>query len=444
MSKTPKQEAPDKGIYLQRKVYWYRYSFGGRQHFLNLRTTDLADAIEKKRHLIATGALMHSGAVKKAWEKAVDDYLEEKVAKGKIRKAYVGKTKSALMVFQDFCKAATPSAVKLSDLQKYYDTRRKKSEAGARSSVNTVQSFLNHLGLLHKRVEFVSNSRPESRQEIATMTEMNSWIDACSQKNERKKTKGKQWQDLKFVLFCLANCGMRAGEVKHACVEWFNKGLVNIPAKQTYRDKDGTLREWRTKDNDARQIPIPPKMREFLDQYLKGKKGLVIKSNRSKDGLWDFKKPLAEHMEKVGRPEFYPHAFRHSWVTAMMNEGKTIQQVSAWSGDSLQTLEKNYWKKKVLAGETDDVVSGIKKQTEAEKKLERIEAQLTSLASLVCDAKAAKGEAIDEEEAIYVMQHESDFVAQMINDLIEQHNTAKEMHTMTPEQREEFLNSLPF
>lgn len=438
MSKTPKPESPDKGIYLQRKVYWYRYSFGGRQHFMNLHTTDLADAIQKKRNLIEKGALVHSGVMKKAWEKVVDDYLAEKVAKGKIRKAYVGKTKSALMVFQDFCKAKTPAAVSHKNLQDYYDLRRKKSEAGARSSVNTVQSFLNHLGLLHKRVEYVANSRPESRQEIATMEEMNLWIDACNDSNERKKNKGKKWQDLKFVLFCLANCGMRAGEVKHACVEWFSKGLVNIPAKQNYRDKDGTLREWRTKDNDARQIPIPPKMREFLDQFLKGKKGLVIKSEISKDGLWDFKRPLAEHMEKVGRPDFYPHAFRHSWISAMMNDGKTIQQVSAWSGDSLQTLEKNYWKKKVLAGETDDVITGTKKKTMAEIIEEAVSAAMKPVLQ-----KLNKEEEPNLEEILKEVAEEITTPA-FVEELYKKYSISAAMDTMTDDQREKFLNSLPF
>ncbi len=442
-NKTPKNE-DDKGIYQQKRIWWWRFSHGGKQHFKSLSTPHKDEAIAKKKYYLETGLHLTRKVGAKVWPKAIDDYLAEKIAKGKIRKSGEGKVRSALNVFVRHCGKTAPSDVNLEDLQKYYNERRKTSEAGARSSVNTVQAFFSHLGLLQRRVEFVANSRPESRQELATMAEMTSWIDACNEAIMKKTKKGKSWQELKFVLFCLANCGMRVGEIQHTCVEWFSRGLINIPHKQIYRNKDGSIREFKTKDNDARQIPIPEKMREFLATYLKGKKGLVIKSDRSKDGMWDFKRPLAEHMERVGKPDFYPHAFRHSWITAMMNEGKSIQQVSAWSGDSIQTLERNYWKKKVIAGDTDDVIAGIKKQTEAEKKLEKIEAQLTSLASLVLDAKKAKGEHIEEEEAISVLQHDSDFVAQMIRNLVEQYNSLKVMDTMTPKQREEFLESLPF
>ena len=426
---TPKNE-DEKGIYLQKRIYWWRFSHGGKQHFMSLSTPNKDEAIAKKKYYLATGLHLTGKVGAKVWPKAIDDYLAEKVAKGEIRKSGEGRVKSAINVFVRACGKPAPSDVTLEDLQDYYIKRRKTSEAGARSSVNTVQAFFNHLGLLQRRVEFVANSRPESRQEIATMAQMNSWIEECEEEN------------LKFVLFCLANCGMRAGEVKHACAEWFSNGLVNIPSKQVYKMKDGSAYEWRTKDNDPRQIPIPPKMREFLDAFLKGKKGLVNKSAISKDFIWDFRKPLAEHMKKVGRPDFFPHAFRHSWITAMMNQKKSIQQVSSWSGDSLQTLEKNYWKKQVVAGETDDVVEGIKEKSMAEIIQEAVsQAVKQTVAELGVKAQQKEKENSLKDALKGVIKKIS--TPDFLEELAEKYSTESVMDTMTDEQREEFLESLP-
>lgn len=70
----------------------------------------------------------------------------------------------------------------------------------------------------------------------------------------------------------------------------------------------------------------------------------------------------------MGRPEVYPHSFRHSWITALCNSGNhTITEVAAWSGDRLETIEENYWKKTAAKGALDATLSGLRKSTEEAK-----------------------------------------------------------------------------
>lgn len=424
MAKTPKKEPEDKGIYQQRRGWWYRFSYGGKQHFRNLNTTDKAEAIAKKKYLIETGTLLQPKMVENVWEKAVDAYLDKKIRIGRIREDHRAKTKSALMVFARETGVKSPAEVSRKILQDYYEKRRRTSEAGARSTLGTIQSFLSYLKLLVERVEKVPGSKPESRQTIAPMSHINKWIEDCEDPR------------LKFVLFCLGNLGMRSGEVRHARVDWFDDEFISIPSKLVYKKKDGTFADWKTKDTDFRQIPLPPKMKVFLAEYLKGKRGLVNPSKISQKRTWDFRVPLDRYFVQVGRSDFYPHAFRHSWITHLMNEGKTIQQVSAWSGDSIQTLERNYWKKKVVAGELDDVIEGTRKKTMAEIIEEAVSAAVKPLMDKLTEKE---GEEPNLEEILNEVAKKlttPDFV----KELSKKYSISSVLQTMTDEQREEFLS----
>lgn len=47
-------------------------------------------------------------------------------------------------------------------------------------------------------------------------------------------------------------------------------------------------------------------------------------------------------------------------------------QVSAWSGDRIETIEKNYWHKRTEGGALDATMAGIKKDEETAKQLAAI------------------------------------------------------------------------
>jgi integrase len=152
---------------------------------------------------------------------------------------------------------------------------------------------------------------------------------------------------------------MRAGEITHSRTAWFDlrRGVIAIPGTEPQRLPNGKSHQWKTKNGDSREIPISADFAKFLKTFLRESEDHCLPSRRkSSDGLWDFRLPFRKFMSQVGRPDFFPHAMRHSWITHIVNSGNHVmQEVSAWSGDRLETIESNYWKRKTVAGALDMV-----------------------------------------------------------------------------------------
>lgn len=376
-----------KGIYLRKQVYWFRFSLAGSQHRVNLKTRDAAEAIKMAREIRKKGP-QEKRISGKVWGSVIAGYISEKEKAGEFRAGTARKAHSALKVFGERCGAASPDSVTLTQLQKYYDTRRKNSEAGARSTMAVIQAFLSHVGHLPGRVKFAAGSKINSRQVIVDLAMANDWIENCHR------------DELKFVLFCGFHAGMRAGEIKHSRVGWFDlrRGLIAIPAEERQTLPNGKKNLWKTKDGDAREIPLSAEFRTFLGGFMQTRTGHVLKSTRgSADGIWDFRAPFENFMQKMGRPEVFPHAMRHSWITELTNSGNhSMQEVAAWSGDCLETIESNYWKKKTEAGALDATLAGKRKSEE--EKISRSE--IAELLQLVRQGKLAPQDVKELETAI--------------------------------------------
>ncbi len=172
--------------------------------------------------------------------------------------------------------------------------------------------------------------------------------------------------------------GLRSNEIRHAKPSWFrlDSGILRIPAKEA---------DFESKDGESREIPLSAEFVAFLRGYLEGKPRMDFilksrKSRKSRDGTYDFKKPVGDYMSGIGHPEFYPHAMRHSWITELVNSGNhTLQEVAAWSGDNLETIESNYWKKRVVAGSIDATLRGERTQAKQSQQIEEIVGKLGEL-----------------------------------------------------------------
>lgn len=368
-----------KGLYQQKKTWWFRWSCGGKQHRVSTGTRDESEAIKVAERILKDGPKEKVSA--KVWEGSVEAYCERKQKAGEFRAGTAMRVRSCLLVFAARSGCATPEDVRLSHLQAYYDLRRKKSEAGARSTVAMVQAFLSDLGRLPARIKFAAGSKPERREAVVSLEDADRWIEKAGR------------DDLRFVLFCGFHAGLRAGEIKHARADWFDlgRGVLSIPAKEKQTTATGRRIVWEIKDREARQIPLSPAFRSFLGPFLGEKRGHCIASKRSADGLFDFRAPFEALAEKMGRPDASPHSMRHSWISELCNSGNhSIQEVAAWSGDTLETIERNYWHKRIEPGALDATFSGKKKGNE----MEEIRAALAGL----MDQKIPREKIIEEIE----------------------------------------------
>lgn len=351
------------GLYQKQGKKTWRFRWTDRdgvRHSVSTGKRELSEAIEVAKKLRGTTP---SSAKKSAWNVAVNRYIADKLAGKrpahlggrrlhKFRKGAVVRVKSCLKVFAERNKITRPGDVTIRHLQKYYEKRAKNSEAGARSTIATIQAFLDHVGCLRERVRFDADTKPEPRQATISMEMANDWIRSCKR------------DDLKFVLYCGLHCGMRKGEIMHSRPSWFDLSasppIVKIPGREIQNLRTGK-HEWRTKDGESRRVPLSEDFADFLRSYLPDCKKHCLASKISKDGLFDFRVPYERFVKDKEREDMTIHAMRHSWISSLCNSGHaSITQIAAWSGDSIETIQNSYWKKRVAPEALADTVAGKK------------------------------------------------------------------------------------
>ena len=376
MPKRAAQDPDAQGIYLRKKTYWLRNPVDGVRYFQNLHTHDFIKAVEAAKKL--RGIRPQGKPQVGTWEKIIEKYIAEKLAG--VRPAHLAgrrlrsfrtetapRVRSCLKVFASRSGAPTPAQVTTKQLQSYYESRAKKSEAGARSTMATIQAFLEHIQCLPGRVVFSHDRKPEVRLVVVPVEISNGWIEEC------------QREDLKYVLFCGFHAGLRRGEIMHSRISWFDrkrrvltipgKERQTLPSKKSYEWKSkerqklpsGKSYDWKSKDGESREIPLSSGFSAFLETFLAEPKRdfCLLSKKRSASGLFDFRAPFQKFMKQKERPDVTRHAMRHSWITELCNSGNhSITEIAAWSGDTVETIETNYWKKRVRTGGLDDTMAG--------------------------------------------------------------------------------------
>ena len=360
MPKRAAQDPDAQGIYLRKKTYWLRNPVDGVRYFQNLHTHDFIKAVEAAKKL--RGIRPQGKPQVGTWEKIIEKYIAEKLAG--VRPAHLAgrrlrsfrtetapRVRSCLKVFASRSGAPTPAQVTTKQLQSYYESRAKKSEAGARSTMATIQAFLEHIQCLPGRVVFSHDRKPEVRLVVVPVEISNGWIEEC------------QREDLKYVLFCGFHAGLRRGEIMHSRISWFDlkRRVLTIPGKERQKLPSGKSYDWKSKDGESREIPLSSGFSAFLETFLAEPKRdfCLLSKKRSASGLFDFRAPFQKFMKQKERPDVTRHAMRHSWITELCNSGNhSITEIAAWSGDTVETIETNYWKKRVRTGGLDDTMAG--------------------------------------------------------------------------------------
>ena len=164
--------------------------------------------------------------------------------------------------------------------------------------------------------------------------------------------------DLRFILFCGFEAGLRRGEIVEARADWFDlpAGLVHVRrADGQPRLRDGEI-PFRPKDRDERTIPLTKPFQAFLKRYLKGRAPLDFAlMPEVKHGEWryryDFRRPFDEYMQAQGCEWVTPHVMRHSFASILASAGVSIFKVAQWLGDDVRVVQRHY--AKLAAGDED-------------------------------------------------------------------------------------------
>lgn len=379
----PKQKPDEKGIYRKggKPGLWLRYSYEGKQVRVPLHTRDFAEAIAIAKTLRGQPPKSKDGDPEFGWSKAIEKYLAEKqrserpaAFRGKtwrtFRPGTVPKVRSCLVKFAKWTGTKAPEQVMKTHLEKYRDLYAKKSLASARTTMAQILAFFDHVGIYPGRIQLPEKRKLERREVVVSIATGNELIERAP--NDR----------LRFVLFAGFHSGLRRGEIMHCRPSWFHfsRGILRVPRVD---EVGGNV--FAVKDSETRDIPLSAEFAAFAKAFLKSVEGdeYCLRNptkRRSKAGTYDFRAPFTNYVIKAGHPTLFPHAMRHSWISEICNSGNhSIQEVAAWSGDSLETIEKSYWHKRAVPGALDHTMRGVRKGDEQAAIVHNIASQVAQL-----------------------------------------------------------------
>ena len=333
MKKVPQEENKALGIYLRGEKFWLRYSRNGAQMRVPLKTSDMAEAMKRataERECVPLDASLNmQGAVRRQ--------LEEEMKAGRLSPRYINEVHRRLKVLLDF----HPEITKLSDitprrLQLYLDHVSKKRKP---ATLNTYAGQLRGLfALMVKRRNTASNPM-DSVQLPAFNQAEHVRENVVPPEVARELIKKCNDPRLKFVLLCGFCLGMRKEEIIEARWSWFNVNarVCLIPPEVRKRSKPACpplnadvlahlqkLKKALPKPPDAQAYILEPDIEGGLYRYR-----------------WDFRKPFTEFMKK-NKVECTAHDMRRTYCTLMVGNGATLEQLSAWVGDSVRVLASHY------------------------------------------------------------------------------------------------------
>lgn len=329
-----------KNLYLKRGSYWFARQSGGVRKWVNLQTSDLGEAVRRAAEVSRNPLVIPDNNLASevsrfiAYKLRMNEYSEQS-----------GETKViALEQFTASVPAAfTSRSVNREHVQRFYRALQERvSESTAQSYMMTLRSFFSWC----VKTERTRLDNPAAEVRLARY-EAKSRLRFCTKPHKNQLIADAPNDDLRFILFCGFDAGLRRGEIVEVRVNWFAQDALNIVTTETFRPKD----------REARSIPLTRPFARFLKRYLRDKDpdGFALMPE-VKRGAWryryDFRRPFTDYMTAQGCPWVTPHVMRHSFASILAIEGKSLLKIANWMGDSERVVERHYAK---LSPGDDDI-----------------------------------------------------------------------------------------
>ena len=342
--------------------WWYRWSENGKRYAVSLKTEDETTAVIKKGQILADiqrrGSEVYrpvkgkDGGTSTGVEAVVDHYLDD--AKNRTRKPMRPETaKTVGFVLKKFLRESGVTDIRSLTTGTMQTWLRGLKQSGKKNE--TLRSYTRDLKAwqtwLRKTNRVRHDQLPDLEQYDKPPTGRKNWIPQEQidtliaaafkplKKNEPNAPREPD-NDLRFALHCAANAGLRRGEISEARVEWFDlqrngSGVIEVFSNEAFR----------TKDDDARTVPLKKAFKEFLKDYLKGREpGYVLAPEVTKGKSkyrFDCNRRLTSHLKNCKVKGTF-HDLRRSFASNLVSKGESIYLVAKWLGDGVAVVERSY------------------------------------------------------------------------------------------------------
>jgi site-specific recombinase XerD len=318
-----------KGVYLRGNVYWFARQVNGRRSFISLETEDYVTALQRAREIKESPELQPA----QSFTAELERFLKHKYETNRYSKTSAESKKSCLKMFADSVNNAPPAQVSVNHCEAFYTAaKRRVVPSTAESYMFTLRSFFNWC-----MRENLCRRNPALGVQLDRIDRKGRTHFADFELAQRLITNAPT-NDLRFVLFCGFQAGMRKLEIVEAVPEWFNLSgrTVEIRATATFRPKD----------RDARTVPLTDQFADFLKQWgLRSpfvlQPDVVHGSHRYR---FDFRRAFSDYMKAQGVPWISPHVMRHSFASICASKGIDIYRIATWLGDDVRVVQKHYAK----------------------------------------------------------------------------------------------------
>ena len=320
-----------RGVYLRTGGYWFARMVAGKRSWVNLETKDYVQACERALKILNETVQFSRESVENCSER----FIAWKLRRGHYTENTVEKATAALNVFQRHVGNREIKTITVKDCQKFYDKIREKVKAStATSYIFVIRSLFSWL----IKVEGQAFENPAAKIQMDKVQTIG-LRKFCDLTLKTKLINDAPDDDLRFVLFCGFDAGLRKGEIIEARIDWFDlkAKLLHIRKTDSFTPKDG----------NERTIPLTVPFCEFLKRYLAGKHGYALHPDVAKGAdryRYNFRRPFADYMKTKGVPWVTPHIMRHSFASILANSGASIFLIAECLGDDVRVVQRHYAK----------------------------------------------------------------------------------------------------
>jgi integrase len=323
-----------KGLYRFKnsRIWWFRFTQGGKRNAVSLKTDDEPTAIIKARAILAEGLFEPPRA--QSIEALITQYL--RVAQERSKKPLRPETAKRIgYILRSYAKGSQIESVSQithgSILQWLADYRGDTKYTYTRA----LKTFVKYLvGAKLMRADLLDNLHIPER----AATGRKNWLKIEEVTRVIRESKD---LSLTFVLLAGFHAGLRKNEICNARVGWFDleAGLVHV------QNDPGS--GFILKDRENRTVPLTTEFQKFLNYFLTGRNlnEFAVHPGKTKNVVggyrWDFRKLFYNHMRRCG-VVCSIHDTRRSFASNLVSHGVSIYKVARWLGDGVQVVERSY------------------------------------------------------------------------------------------------------